>query len=140
LIPGTVVAFFGIVLVLTQGTSILWGSFSSNVLSNPVAYGLGFVAAISWGLYSTLIRRWAGPDSIGGVPLFVMGTGLTLLLFCLLHPEEGAWNVRVAAEVALLGLSTALGYLFWDSAMRKGDIVLVASCSYFTPFLSAVVG
>ena len=139
LIPGTLVAFFGIVLVLTQGTSISWGSFSSNVLGNPVAYGLGLIAAVSWGLYSNLTRRWAGSENTGAVPLFVMVTGLMLLFFCLLHPEEGAWNVRVVTEVALLGLSTALAYLFWDIAMRKGDIVLVASCSYFTPLLSTVV-
>jgi len=139
LIPGTLVAFFGIVLVLTQGTSISWDSFSSNVLSNPVAYGLGLIAAVSWGLYSNLTRRWAGSNNVGAVPLFVMVTGLTLLLFCLLHPEEGAWNIRTVAEVTLLGLATALAYVFWDIAMRKGDIVLVASCSYFTPFLSTVV-
>ena len=139
LIPGTLVAFFGIVLVLTQGTSISWGSFSSNVLGNPVAYGLGLLAAVSWGLYSNLTRRWAGPDSIGAVPLFVMVTGLTMLLFCLLRPEEGAWNVRVVAEVTLFGLATSLTYVFWDIAMRKGDIVLVASCSYFTPLLSTMV-
>ncbi len=139
LIPGTLVAFLGIVLVLTQGTSISWGSFPSNVLGNPVAYGLGLIAAVSWGLYSTLTRRWAGSENTGAVPLFVTVTGLMLLFFCLLHPEEGVWNVRVVAEVSLFGLATALTYVFWDIAMRKGDIVLVASCSYFTPFLSTVV-
>jgi drug/metabolite transporter (DMT)-like permease len=43
------------------------------------------------------------------------------------------------AEVALLALGTALAYVFWDVAMRRGDIVLVASCSYLTPFFSTLV-
>jgi drug/metabolite transporter (DMT)-like permease len=29
--------------------------------------------------------------------------------------------------------------VFWDIAMREGDLVLVASCSYLTPFFSTVV-
>ncbi len=29
-----------------------------------------------------------------------------------------------------------MAYILWDLAMRKGDIVFVAACSYFTPILS----
>jgi len=34
---------------------------------------------------------------------------------------------------------TFLAYLFWDRAMRKGKIILVASFSYFTPLLSIII-
>jgi len=34
---------------------------------------------------------------------------------------------------------TFLAYLFWDRAMRKGKIILVASLSYFTPLLSIII-
>ena len=57
----------------------------------------------------------------------------------LVRPEAGTWGVRVATEVALLALATGLAYVFWDLAMRAGDVVLVASCSYLTPFFSTVV-
>lgn len=140
LIPGTLIAFSGIILVLTQGEKISWFSFYANLSSNPAAYVCGLVAALSWGLYSNLSRLWGGSDNTGGVPLFVMVTGLALSILCLFHGEDGSWETRTVAEVALLGLSTALAYLFWDVAMRKGDIILVAACSYFTPFLSTVVG
>jgi drug/metabolite transporter (DMT)-like permease len=39
-------------------------------------------------------------------------------------------------EVTFMGLATALAYILWDLAMRKGDMVFVAACSYFTPLLS----
>jgi len=139
LIPGTLVALSGVVLVLTQDTSASWGSFSMNVLSNPVAYGLGGLAAITWGLYSNLTRRWGEPDSSGAVLLFTVTTGVAFWVVRLLRPEDGTWGVRVVAEVAFLALATALAYVFWDIAMREGDMVLVASCSYLTPFFSTAV-
>jgi len=138
LIPGTVSALCGIVLVLTQQTELSWVSFFTNLSSNPAAYGLGLVAALTWGLYSTLTRLW-GSDDGGGVPLFIPVTGVALLLLCLSRGEGGSWSLPVVVEVGVLGLSTALAYLFWDNAMRRGDMILVASGSYFTPLLSTVV-
>ncbi len=139
LIPGTLLALAGVFLVLTQGAAVTWASFAANVQRNPVAYGLAAFAAVAWALYSNLTRRWAGPGGRGAVPLFVLATGLVFWLGHLVRPEGGAWSLRVAAEVAVLALATGLAYVFWDVAMRAGDVVLVASCSYFTPFLSTVV-
>lgn len=34
---------------------------------------------------------------------------------------------------------TFLAYTFWDRAMRKGNIILVVSLSYFTPLLSIII-
>jgi drug/metabolite transporter (DMT)-like permease len=139
LIPGTVLALGGVYLVLTQGAAISWDSFSGNLLSNPLAYGLGAFAAVTWALYSNLTRRWGASDSKGAVLLFTLSTGIAFLLLRVLHPEAGVWEIRVVAEVAVLSLATATAYVFWDIAMREGDVVLVASCSYLTPFLSTVV-
>ncbi len=139
LLPGTLLAVWGVVLVLTQGTEISWQSFSMNVRGNPVAYGLGVFAALSWALYSNLTRRWGRPTRGGAVPLFTLATGLAFWLVRLLRPEAGTWGIRVVAEVACLALVTGLAYVFWDLAMRGGDVVLVASCSYLTPFFSTVV-
>jgi len=139
LVPATLLALFGIFLVLTPGTSVSWRSFLVNLLSNPVAYGLGVVAAISWALYSNLTRRWGGNRGAGAVPLFTLGTGVAFSAIRLFRPEPGTWSARVAAEVVLLALGTALAYMFWDLAMRQGDMVLVAACSYLTPFLSTLV-
>jgi drug/metabolite transporter (DMT)-like permease len=138
LIPGTLLALCGVYLVLTQGEAVTWSSFAGNMRGNPVAYALAVVAALTWALYSNLTRRWGGQGG-GGVPLFTLATGLVFWLGRLFHPEAEAWSVRVAAEVALLALATGLAYVFWDVAMRTGDAMLVASCSYLTPFLSTVV-
>jgi drug/metabolite transporter (DMT)-like permease len=139
LIPGTLLALFGVFLVLTHETAVSWSSLSTNLSTNPIAYGLGFLAAVSWGLYSNLARRWGDPNSSGAVQLFTLCTGITFWLISLLWPETGVWSVRTLIEVAFLGLATALAYVFWDMSMRAGDMVLVAASSYLTPLFSTIV-
>jgi drug/metabolite transporter (DMT)-like permease len=139
LIPGTLLALFGVFLVLTHETAVSWASLSANLASNPVAYGLGFLAAVSWGLYSNLARRWGDAQSGGAVQFFTLGSGIAFLLIGFFWPESGTWNLRTVIEVASLGLATALAYVFWDLSMRAGNMVLVAASSYLTPLFSTIV-
>ena len=73
------------------------------------------------------------------VPFFMMATGLILLFLRFLFPEQSLWTLRSVAEVLFMSLATLFSYIFWDLAMRKGDMVLVAAASYFIPFLSTLV-
>ncbi|MEA3453971.1 MAG: EamA family transporter, partial [Candidatus Caldatribacteriota bacterium] len=96
--------------------------------------------AISWGLYSNLVRRWAGHTEGGAVPLFLLVTGLILTTIRFMFPEESSWTPRVVVELLYMSIfPTFLAYFFWDRAMRKGKIILVASLSYFTPLLSIII-
>lgn len=140
LVPGTVFALLGVFLVLTHGDAVSWSAFSANIRSNPVVYGLGLVAAVSWAFYSTLARRWSGPDGgSGGVPLFLLVTGVVLLVLCIVFPRPSSWSFRTGVEVLAMSVMTFLAYVFWDVGVRKGDVVLVAACSYLTPFFSTAV-
>ena len=71
--------------------------------------------------------------------LFIPATGLVLLLMRPLTLGTGDWNPQALAEAGALGTITALAYGLWDRAMRQGDVLLVAACSYFTPLLSTLV-
>lgn len=139
LVPGTFLALSGVFLVLIQGQSISLTSVAGNAAGNPAPYALGLAAAISWGLYSNLTRRWAGSPARGAVELFILVTGLVFLLLFWLTGESRAWTWRAGLEVTFMGLATALAYILWDLAMRKGDIIFVAACSYFTPLLSTLL-
>lgn len=138
LIPGTLAALAGVWLVMTQGAAFSWQGFLRQWERNPAAYGLGLLAALAWALYSNLSRRWGGRGD-GSVNGFMLTTGAVFLLLHLARGGLFTWDARSLVEVFFLALSTALGYLFWDVAMRRGDMVLVASFSYFTPFLSTLV-
>jgi drug/metabolite transporter (DMT)-like permease len=139
LIPGTALALVGVFLVMTQGARVSWPSFAGQVQANPAAYALALCAAVTWALYSNLARRWSGSGNSGAAELFIPATGVLLLLIRLLKAEATVWNTQVAVEALVLGGITAVAYVLWDAAMRKGDLLLVATCSYFTPLLSTLV-
>jgi drug/metabolite transporter (DMT)-like permease len=139
LLPGMLLASAGVFLVATQNTTVSWAGFADNLHSNPSAYAFALVAAVSWGFYSNLSRRWAEGVNSNAVTGFMLATGLVLLALLWWFPEKSVWTLRVVLEIVFMGVATALSYVFWDIAMRKGDMVLVTSCSYLTPFLATLV-
>lgn len=143
LLPATAIALLGIFVVLTEGAEVSWRSFAGNIASNPWAYLLGLVAAISWALYSNLVDRWGGAAKndreSNGPLLFIPVTGLAMLAAWLLSNEESTWTSRACIEVVIMALSTVLGYVFWDSAMRNSNRTLVKACAYLLPFLSTLI-
>ena len=140
LIPGMVLAFSGFYLATVESGMFSWEVFKGNFQVSYLPYLLAFMAAISWGLYSNLVRRWAGHTEGGAVPIFLLFTGLILTVIRFMSPEESYWTTRVIFELLYMSVfPTFLAYLFWDRAMRKGKIILVASLSYFTPLLSIII-
>jgi len=140
LVPGIVIAFTGVLLAMSQGRSLSWSALAEGLRAAWAPYLLALTAAIAWGLYSNLTRKWAGSAKGTGVPIFILATGLVL---CLVRPaitEQTRWGGRALLEVAFLALvPNLLGYTAWDIAMRKGRIILVASFSYLTPVLAMAV-
>jgi drug/metabolite transporter (DMT)-like permease len=139
LVPGALVATSGVFLATTQNQPLSWTSFQANLTQNSLPYVLGATAALSWALYSTLSRRWASSAAGGAVGLFMLATGLLLGFAKLLAPETAQWTPRALAELLYMVVGSNLAYVFWERAMRKGDIVLVASGSYLTPLFSTMV-
>jgi drug/metabolite transporter (DMT)-like permease len=140
LLPGTVLALFGVFLVLAGGGSHTWHGMLNNLSSNPTAYLLALLAALFWGLYSNLTRKWVGPDQAGGaVPFFLAATALALFCMNFFVDEPRNWSLQVAGEVAALAFITLMAYSLWDNAMRKGNTIFLAASSYMTPLLSTIV-
>jgi drug/metabolite transporter (DMT)-like permease len=140
LIPGCLLGFGGVLLASGQfGES--WNVFFENLTSNWSPYALALVAAVCWALYSNLARRWAREAESGAVPLFLLASGLALMGLRILFPERTEWTIQPMLELAyMVVFSSILAYTFWDVAMRRGNVTLVASLSYLTPLLSIVIG
>jgi drug/metabolite transporter (DMT)-like permease len=139
LVPGTVLALSGVFLVMTQDASLSWVSWREHLRQSPAAYLLALAAAVAWGLYSNLARRWSGAAGGGAVELFIPATGLVLLGLRFTMVESTNWDLQALGEASGLAAVTTLGYILWEAAMRKGNLLLVVACSYFTPLLSTFV-
>jgi drug/metabolite transporter (DMT)-like permease len=102
------------------------------------ALAMAFVAALSWGLYSNLARRW-GDAQRGAVPLFALATAAALGLLLLWRPEHPHWTQRAVTEVCALGVaSLTFAYALWDVGVRRGNHALLGVCSYFVPLGSTL--
>jgi drug/metabolite transporter (DMT)-like permease len=137
LIVGLGVAMAGVALALTGSGPFSWGAFAGDLRENGLPCALALVCAVTWALYSSLSRRWAGHAESGALPVFIIMTGVAMLAARCLVVEESRWSATVVAELAYAGLLPGLaGYVLWDTAVRKGEIVVVASASYAIPLLS----
>jgi drug/metabolite transporter (DMT)-like permease len=133
---GILVALAGILLSSWQ-PGLDWAA-GLSAAAEPYLWAL--VAAVSWALYSNLSRRWAGESSTGAVPLFLLVSGLLLGLCRLFTPEQSHWSPQTGLMLAYMAVFPAfLAYSFWDQAVRRGRIILVASLSYLTPLLSTLI-
>jgi len=140
LVLGIFAGFTGIFLSMFP-ENFSWIVFADNVKANWLPYLLASIAGVTWALYSNLSRLWGGQAESGAVPFFLLLSGLMLMGLRVLFPENTQWTLRAVLElIYLMIFPTGLGYLLWDEAMRKGRIILVASLSYFTPLLSAIIG
>lgn len=139
--PGLLVACAGIYLARPEG-GVSWQAFRSGVAEAPLPYLLALCAAVSWALYSNLARLWAAEAKVSAAPLFLAASGAVLAV---LHAARGdgydvPWRAGPLLELAYLAIfPTLLAYVFWEVAMRRGNIVLVASLSLFTPVLSTLI-
>lgn len=136
LAPGIALSFVGVVWVMKGESPFSLAQLLTNVRTNPLAYALAFIAAILWGAYSVLARRFSSGK--GGVGLFLLATAGSL--WCLYFANtQPAMHItpRAVGEVLVLGAFTATAYSAWNVGVQRGNIGLLAALSYFTPVLSA---
>ncbi|PKN95413.1 MAG: EamA family transporter [Chloroflexi bacterium HGW-Chloroflexi-6] len=138
LIPGILLALAGTwIAVLQSGSSALTDLLGAQQNLLPVV--LAACAAVLWGVYSNLTRKWAS-DAGSAVPLFLLASGLVFLILRGLSGELSRWDWGLVLPLLYMAVFPAwLGYQLWDIAMQRGDMPLVTAFSYFTPLLSTLI-
>lgn len=124
---GLAISFLGVFLLFLGKEN---ESFFYNINSGHV---FAIIAAIIWAAYSTFAKERSYPMIIMA-PVFIL-SGLVCLLaqFFISAPVWPSGYEWVA--VLILGVFR-ISYVFWDYAMKKGNILILSSLSYATPFLS----
>lgn len=136
---GVIIALAGVWLAATNGdTSVLLEIFKSQ--GSVGAYLLAFLAAVTWGIYSNVSRKWGDDSELGSVPLFILISGLCMAVLRLFIPETTHWSVLAGLNLVYMTLfPTMLAYVFWDIGMRRGNTITVMALSYLIPLLSMIV-
>lgn len=140
IVLGILLCFTGVYIAMNPYHNFSFLPFLQNIRENSLPYFFAFIAAVSWALYSTLARKWAGNNKEGAVPIFLFFTGVILFILRLFFQEETVWSFKVGIELLYMAIfPTFLAYSFWDQAMRRGNIILIAVLSYLTPLLSVFI-
>lgn len=137
LIPGSILAFVGVCLVVSGGSNLFEG-IVSNIISNPLAFFLAFSGAIIWAIYCNLTKSMSGGHN--AISLFFVFTACTLWLkwYLLDVSFKSGFSFSSVFLLALAGGGMALGYGLWNKAIIGGNMILLAAISYFTPVFSGV--
>jgi drug/metabolite transporter (DMT)-like permease len=138
LLTGTLVGIAGVALAV--GARGVDDQPSASWSGHAVSTLPALLAAVAWGLYSNLSRRWGGAQAENAMPVFLLASGAVLVLLRACHVEHSVWTARVVGEAAYMAIfPTLLAYVCWDTAARRGNLPLVAALSYLTPLLSVLV-
>lgn len=135
IIPGLLLSFFGVIWVASGEEGISFARMLSNLVQNPLAYGMAIAAALIWPLYTMVTRlRSSGRNC---TPLFMIATAVTVwaIYFGTQQPAI-VYDTKGAIMVVAFGLLTTLAYSAWTHGVLHGNLTLLASASYFAPVLS----
>jgi len=139
--PAIIFAVTGIIIALLQGyNSNEMVAIITSLDDNFLAFLFAFMGAVSWALYSNLIRKYRSGDDIAAMPLIFIISGLVFLTILFARGEMQSLDLHALISspslfYIIIG-PTCLGYLFWFLAMKYGNRNMVTSLSYLIPMAS----
>ncbi|SMH31164.1 EamA domain-containing membrane protein RarD [Azospirillum lipoferum] len=115
------------------------GGGLSLASENLPAYAAAFAAAVIWGAYSVLSRRFGNvpTEAVGGFCLVTALLGLLchLAFETTVVPQGWAWLALLALGIGPDGLA----FFLWDHGMKRGDIRALGVLSYAVPPASTLL-
>lgn len=138
IVPGLLLALFGVCWVLGGEKGLHIDEITANVISNPLSYGLAFAGAFIWAAYCTVTSKYAKGQN--GITLFVLLTALALWLKYLFSDQpEMIFSLPVVIKLLMCGIALGFGYAAWNIGILHGNVSVLATVSYFTPVLSSAL-
>lgn len=139
-----ILAISGVVIAFSQTYSIYeFIQVIKTANYNIWAYLLTFLTAVSWALYSNLTKKYHTDDDIAALPIIFIISGLLFLFVQIFHHQfvlSSLFSLYNNYELIYMIIGpTALAYLLWYIAMKKGNKNLVVSISFLIPLLSILV-
>lgn len=137
-IGGSLIAFAGMALVVFNGTFVL----KLNLLGDLLALG----AALTWAVYSLLMKRVSGRYDVVFITRKVFGYGLLSIIpyFFIVEPLNISGAIlsqpAVWGNLVYLGLVASLGcFLVWNWCLPKLGTVRTTNLIYAQPFFTMLI-
>lgn len=141
--PSIALAFVGVAWSITGDAGLSVSQIAANVATNPATYSMAFIGAFLWALYCNLTKTLARGQN--AITLFFILTAITLWIKAALFTEHSALplsevlTMESGAILLLAGVTMGAGYALWNYAIIGGNMVFLATLSYFTPIIATVI-
>ncbi len=135
--PSVLVAFIGVAWCIAGDNSLSLFELARNVQSNPVSYVMAFSAAFIWAIYCNVTQKMSGGKN--AITLFFMATAATLWVqYAFSDESQMVFTYSSIGTLLVAGVVMGAGYAFWNQAIIGGNMMLLATISYFTPIFSTL--
>lgn len=136
--PSVALAFVGVAWSISGDQGLSLTQISANIATNPTTYAMAFVGAFLWAIYCNLTKRISNGQN--AITLFFIMTAISLWIKYALSAETGmSVTLESGGLLLVAGVFMGSGYALWNYAIIGGNMVLLATLSYFTPVLSTII-
>jgi len=108
-----------------------------------LAHVLALFGGLMFGGYSVLLRKWEIPEDKGGTAFkFAVGSVLACVIAVILKQWQNmpSWSNEALFWVVFGAVGpVGLAYSWWEMAVKKGPVYLIASLAYFIPIGSSLL-
>ncbi|BDR21147.1 aromatic amino acid exporter [Vibrio sp. STUT-A16] len=137
LYPAVALAFIGVAWTVSGENGLSVTQIMSNVSSNPLVYFMAFAGAVIWAFYCNLTQRQQSKHN--AITLFFIATAVSLWVkYAFADEPEMTFSLEAMGYLFASAALMAGGYGLWNIAIVGGNMVFLATLSYFTPIFSAL--
>ncbi|ELX7501432.1 aromatic amino acid DMT transporter YddG [Vibrio fluvialis] len=135
--PSIALAFIGVAWTITGEQGLSVSLIADNVATNPLTYAMAFFGAIIWAVYCNVTKIIANGQN--AICVFFLATA-AVLWGQYAASDEGPLVFNGIGTISLLltGIVMGSGYALWNLAILRGNMLLLATLSYFTPVISTL--
>lgn len=142
LTTGILIALTGTIIAALQDSQWSFLDIKHTISKDLLPYFLAFIAAIAWGIYSNVTKRYQINEDLIALPFFFILTSLLILIVMHLQGKSPQFNLptnQILEFAYIVIFPTSLAYFFWDQAMKRGNKNLILVLSYSIPLISTLV-
>lgn len=135
LYPTIALSFFGVAWTVSGDGGISVTQFADNIATNPASYSMAFIGAFIWAFYCAFTRQLANGKN--AITWFFIATAIALWIKYFTSNEPAlVFTSAATIDLLITGMAMGSGYALWNVGIIGGNMMLLATLSYFTPLLS----
>lgn len=130
--------FVGATLSVIGSVFLVAGKGASLRMENFIGYGLAFLAAVTWPVYS-IGKKKLPPTSVWAIGSFCLISGIFCLVTHYFIEPRVVLQWPDAWKLLVMGIGPfGIAFYCWDVALRWGDSRVMGALAYLTPVLSTL--